>query len=478
MRLYAKHRRFAHCPSLFASRQLLTRRACDYALLPHGGEATSIWFLPVQLVGHGKNRDGRASYYLSSQSLTVEVYQGLVDRGWRRSGTVFYKPDVLRHCCPHYTIRLPVASFTPSKNHRQAINRWNKFVLGETYIKEAARLHPKSKEEKARERNSFDPITAIRESEYDNIKLPPEPAHRFKVTLEPDIFSQEKYSLFRNYQYNVHKESPTDISEHGFKRFLCNSPLQRKTAQVNGKDQKLGSYHQCYWFDGRLIAMGVLDLLPHCVSGVYFIYHSDFEKFNFGKMSAVREAMLTLEGGYEYYYMGFYIHLCAKMRYKGEYRPQYVLDPESLEWNPLEGELRALLDRKRYVSLARERRRGNVDGKDTLGTVAEEKKAEEEEDDYSDFPLPTASEAGDAVTKGMSLFDLKIPGVMAAEEVERDYPLDRQRITARGRMFEAEDLMAWDDSNIKNAKSLKGIIAELVAVMGPEVAGQVVVAFT
>jgi arginyl-tRNA--protein-N-Asp/Glu arginylyltransferase len=99
--------------------------------------------------------------------------------------------------------------------------------------------------------------------------------------------------------------------------------------------------------------MGVVDLLPHCVSGVYLIYHSDFEKWSLGKLSALQEATLTLEGGYQYYYMGYYIHSCPKMRYKGEYKPQYVLDPETYDWNPLDGELRQLLDTKPYVSLSR-----------------------------------------------------------------------------------------------------------------------------
>ncbi|KAF1916775.1 arginine-tRNA-protein transferase [Ampelomyces quisqualis] len=58
-----------------------------------------------------------ASYYFSSKLLTVECYQTLVDRGWRRSGTIFYKPDVLRHCCPHYTIRKTSSSLV------QAIER-------------------------------------------------------------------------------------------------------------------------------------------------------------------------------------------------------------------------------------------------------------------------------------------------------------------------------------------------------------------
>lgn len=201
---------------------------------------------------------------------------------------------------------------------------------------------------------------------------------------------------------------------------------------MNGKTQPLGSYHQCYRLDGRLIAMGVLDLLPHCVSGVYFIYHSDFEKWSFGKQSALREAALALEDGYEYYYMGYYIHSCVKMRYKGEYRPQHVLDPETNQWDPLDGELRHLLDKKRFVSLSREHRRS------AIKAAASGAPAELEEDDYHDYPLPTASEAGDAVQDGMSLFDLRVPGVMTAEEVEQDYPLDQQRITAKDRLFEAE----------------------------------------
>lgn len=52
--------------------------------------------------------------------------------------------------------------------------------------------------------------------------------------------------------------------------------------------------------------MSVLDLLPHCVSGVYFIYHEDYTKWGLGKLSACREAALAKEGGYRYYYMGVF----------------------------------------------------------------------------------------------------------------------------------------------------------------------------
>jgi arginyl-tRNA--protein-N-Asp/Glu arginylyltransferase len=34
-------------------------------------------------------------------------------------------------------------------------------------------------------------------------------------------------------------------------------------------------------------------------------------------------------------YTGYYIHTCAKMRYKGEYGPSYLLDPvRTREWQP------------------------------------------------------------------------------------------------------------------------------------------------
>jgi arginyl-tRNA--protein-N-Asp/Glu arginylyltransferase len=48
--------------------------------------------------------------------------------------------------------------------------------------------------------------------------------------------------------------------------------------------------------------MAVLDLLPHAVSGVYFLYHQDFEAYAFGKISALREAALAREQKYQYYY--------------------------------------------------------------------------------------------------------------------------------------------------------------------------------
>ncbi|KEQ71216.1 arginine-tRNA-protein transferase 1 [Aureobasidium namibiae CBS 147.97] len=396
------------------------------------------------------------SYYVITKSLSAKVYQDLIDRGWRRSGNLIYKPDVYRSCCPHYTIRLPAKSLAANTNQRKALNSWNKLVLGEEYIKETTKRFPKTKEEKARQRNGFDLLHTVHEAEIDQLK-PVAPAHRFEVTLEPDTCTEEKFQLYKDYQIHVHHDEPEEVSKKGFERFLCKSPIARETVKKDGKEQRLGSYHQCYRLDGRLIAIGVLDLLPHAVSGVYFIYHQDFEKWSFGKLSAMREAALALEGGYEFYYMGYYIHSCVKMRYKGDYKPQYVLDPETYEWNPLEGEVRELMAQQKYVSLSRER---------------SHKKGEEGIPYLLDTPVEVAANPED-------LFQWNMPGMMSAADVEAQVDLDKMRIhISKGMTVHTEDLVAWESGDIEDANSIKGVVGRYAAMVGPEVAKVAILDFS
>lgn len=106
-----------------------------------------------------------ASYYTSSVAVRPEHYEELIDRGWRRydrrytsaricltffpvyrSGTLYYKQNLQRSCCPYYTLRLEAAAYQPRRDQRKAINRWNKFILGPEYMRKAARLCPRSRE--------------------------------------------------------------------------------------------------------------------------------------------------------------------------------------------------------------------------------------------------------------------------------------------------------------------------------------------
>jgi len=416
--------------------------------------------------------------------LQPEYYEALLNRGWRRSGSLLYKPDQRASCCPQYTIRLDSDSFHASRDQRQALNRFNKYVLGDNYIKEAARLYPLSRDQAKKRNNDFNLLERVHESEKTHLrthslaadektksKTPPEPTHNFSVTLEPENYTEEKYFLFENYQRIVHKEPPSKITKRGFINFLCSSPLPKSRQALKGRERRLGSYHQCYRIDGKLIAVGILDLLPQCVSAVYFMYHESVHDHSFGKIGAMMEIALAKEEGYKFWYAGFYIHSCLKMRYKGDYLPQYVLDPESYAWDPLDGEMRKRLDERKFVSLSLERS-GTRSDKDAsalmLAADQEGKEAFENEDGDDNAPVPNPD---------LPIFARSMPGILTRTQLLTEVDLDRITIRVRGQDAETCDLVGWDEENIDNPNSIKGSVAELVAAVGAELGSRMVVAF-
>ncbi|OBT42814.1 hypothetical protein VE00_08171 [Pseudogymnoascus sp. WSF 3629] len=408
------------------------------------------------------------SYYASSKYLTPKFYEDLICRGWRRSGTLLYKPNLRNACCPHYTLRLDAPAFRATKDQRQAQNRFNHYILGDDYIKETARLHPKSKAEAARYKQTFDLGERVHESELSSLQGPTKPAHEFTVTLEPDTFTEEKYLLYENYQRIVHKEGPDDISRHGFRNFLCSSKIKRSTTTVDGKEKKLGSYHQCYRLDGRLVAIGVLDLLPNAVSAVYFMYHEDLHTWSPGKLSALRETALAIEQGCRWYMMGFYIHGCTKMKYKADYHPQYILDPEKYTWDLLDDDLKLRMDARRYVSLSSEKSQG----------IPAPTKEEAEAAAASRPPPPTNDDDDD-----LNLLSQNMPGVLTATELETFDLGSLLRPYGRGAVIRFGDLEDWEgypvpgDGRTDGEPVIKNALGDLVAVVGTELAGRLVVDF-
>lgn len=416
------------------------------------------------------------SYYAVSQTLSSSFYEDLLCRGWRRSGTLLYKPDQRVSCCPHYTIRLDASAFRPSKDQRQALNRFNRYVLGDSYIKESARLRPKTRAGAARRKCEFDLLERVHECELHSVETPPEPAHELSVTLESNAYTEEKFVLFENYQRIVHKESPNRITKAGFRSFLCTSPLKPVTTQVSGHTRRLGSYHQCYRLDGVLVALGVLDLLPDSISSVYFMYHESIHAWSPGKLSALREAALTMESGRSWYMMGYYIHTCPKMRYKGDFHPQYVQDPENYAWDLLDDDLRRRLDARKYVSLSRERSEGVAASIPEVSSDQAQIEPNEMEIEQTSVDYDTDDSDGDVA--GVPLSELNMPGIISRAELLSSNILDHIRLRIRSNpVVETSDLVIWESSDIDDPLSVKGKIADLVAAVGLDCAQRMIVDF-
>ncbi|CAM4727915.1 unnamed protein product [Leuciscus chuanchicus] len=431
--------------------------------------------------GYCRNEGG-----MWSHTMTVQDYQDLIDRGWRRSGKYVYKPIMNKTCCPQYTISCHALNFHPSKTHKKTLKRVNKFLSkGEMPVERCDEGHegepmnsvheedvrpppedplkidqveiqdittsldtessnstpredaaPASAEKtsnvtakpgkgadpnrplcrkakdirkekrlqkeqlKQQETVSSSPSPAPSKSSSNQPKsleefiteyLPNDPLHRLEVRLvrssppspqfkasfdasyqvyklyqmaihkdppdkptesqvrlvpvsfeDPEFLASYKQSvaLYARYQMTVHGDAPSECGESEFKRFLCDSPLEAETAP-DGPDVGYGSFHQQYWLDGRIVAVGVLDILPSCVSSVYLYYHPDFSSLSLGTYSALREIAFTRQLQKQspklaYYYLGFYVHSCPKMRYKGQYRPSDLLCPETYAWVSIE----------------------------------------------------------------------------------------------------------------------------------------------
>ncbi|EFE40693.1 hypothetical protein TRV_04587, partial [Trichophyton verrucosum HKI 0517] len=352
---------------------------------------------------------------------------------------------------------------------RKALNRWTAFVLGTEYVHAAARLCPRSRQEKKRHDQTFDLGQRVHETEYPSLPRPVnpltkrtiEPAHKFEINLESDSFSVAKFELFLRYQTTIHKEHESRWKHSDFKRFLC-SGIKQKTVkhtitQEDGStttvERKLGSYHQCYRLDGKLVAVAVLDLLPHSVSSVYIFhglyiyiytdldsYDPEYEKFELGKISAMREIALTQEMHFQHYYMGILPPFSFNLNLDDLYISIYIYakrNPETFEWHSLDEVFAPKLDKQRYFSTS----------------------GQQVPDVYEDIPDEDA----------MSLFDLHMPGVLTVQQLKSTVDLDHWHLLIRGMLVEMIDLVGWETSSVKNPQAIKGIVAELAATLGPEV---------
>ncbi|KAH9045211.1 arginine-tRNA-protein transferase [Lactarius pseudohatsudake] len=229
---------------------------------------------------------------LQAYHMSCSVYQRMIDRGWRRSGLFCYKPDLKRSCCPQYTIKLDATEFKASKSQRKLINRWNRFVFGGDSGAGEDTAPRKGKG------SSNEPQFVLEDAIHASENALNDPAHVF-----------EKH---------IHQK-PGKISGD-FKRFLVDTPLQREpipypSTPPTHLPSHYGSYHQLYRLD---------DILPSCVSSVYFMWEKEYEKLSLGKLSALREISLAKEFHDAWWY---YIYTCQKMKYKGEYSPSFLADP-------------------------------------------------------------------------------------------------------------------------------------------------------
>ncbi|XP_018333588.1 arginyl-tRNA--protein transferase 1 isoform X2 [Agrilus planipennis] len=425
--------------------------------------------------GYCNNQNCSVLYGMWAEQLTVEDYQNLIDRGWRRSGKYCYKPVMHETCCPQYTIRCEALKFHPSKSQKKVIKRFNKFITDDSKQEKGDNISDNSSNtENSGENSSIGFISRqqptneldfskfkdntvqsaddcnidessdnrldkakvhINETKCDsevaeehkevdsNIanttatttevvkkgvgadpsrppckkakllrierkqqkliqkglkigqketakneqkkledfidQIPENAKHKLKLQIEnisevhPHF--QTEAALFEKYQMAIHNDERNDCDPKQFQEFLVDTPLKTVRSRGENGTVMLGSFHQQYWIDDKLIAVGVIDILPKCVSSVYFFYDPEYRFLTLGTYGSLREiyfvrSLHQILPSIEYYYMGYYIHSCPKMRYKGRLGNSLLLCPETYKWFPIENCI-PKLDANKYSRL-------------------------------------------------------------------------------------------------------------------------------
>ncbi|XP_043568630.1 arginyl-tRNA--protein transferase 1 isoform X7 [Chiloscyllium plagiosum] len=394
--------------------------------------------------GYCKGSSSSYSNGMWAHTMSVQDYEDLIDRGWRRSGMYVYKPTMNRTCCPQYTIRCHALDFKLSKSSKKVLKKMARFlskgevakgtdvepmdshsedagidhqavpcnsevnvdiekplkIVSLEELPESAEIQENPQPDAASEKGEPGQKHASSETNVStgSLKCTPKPgrgADPNKPPCRKAKVIRREMKLTKLLQKQQQKEM-ADISQHQepsssnphphplqhhatqankpksleefisesltpdaahkleYTRFLCDSPLQAENP-TDGPPSGYGSFHQQYWLDGKIIAVGVIDILPHCISSVYLYYDPDYAFLSLGVYSAFREIAFTTQlqktaPSIRYYYMGFYIHSCPKMKYKGQYHPSDLLCPETYAWVPIE-KCRTKLDQSKYSRL-------------------------------------------------------------------------------------------------------------------------------
>eukprot|EP00347_Sterkiella_histriomuscorum_P016430 403353207 len=181
------------------------------------------------------------------------------------------------------------------------------------------------------------------------------PKHVYTISLHKPKFTQELMNLSVRYEKAVHKR---EQDQNNVQIYLCDIPTYNPQNQAEAQfpsypdTMKLdrhrefkeegecvnpgpGSYHMYHRIDGRLVAVGVIDICPsQVVNSAYFMWDPDFKFLNLGTVGALIELeyMRMLRMKYKltnlkWYHLGELNINCPKVNYKLNYQPGYVICP-------------------------------------------------------------------------------------------------------------------------------------------------------
>jgi arginine-tRNA-protein transferase len=197
--------------------------------------------------------------------VTAAELGAMLERGWRRFGPVYFRP-ACEGCGECMTLRIPTATFRPTKSQRRA-------------RKNASGL--------------------VRE-----------------MTAQP-VVDDERLDLYA--RWHAHREatrgwdeSPLDAERYAFD-FAFQHPSVR---EVTFRDPR----------DGHLVGLGIVDEIPRALSAVYFFWDPERAPPSLGTAHIVTLVDDAAARALDHVYLGYRVAGCASLAYKGRFGPHELLE--------------------------------------------------------------------------------------------------------------------------------------------------------
>lgn len=147
------------------------------------------------------------------------------------------------------------------------------------------------------------------------------------------------------------------------------------------------------------------------------------------------------------------------MRYKIDFSPQQILDPDTLGWIDLTQDILGKFDGHGYLDLQKTGNDTIESSVSTEGTIPMNVKNNEDE---------TSNDEDAESDEEASLFNSTMPGIPSIEEMG-SVDLDRIAVRLNRGYCYGGDLFEWHSESIDKEGSAKAMVAELVAAVGPDV---------
>ncbi len=200
--------------------------------------------------------------YKYIKDCSLELSSKLVQRGWRRFGHYYSRPDC-GTCSACESMRTDVNAFIFSKSVRRVMKK-----------NEGTRV----------------------------------------LVRKPSI-SQDHLALYEKYHRYMEKKKgweyyPLTLESYG---------------DLYAKGFSSYGYEILYIRDNKLIGVDLVDFLEDGLSAIYFYYDPDYAHLSLGKFSLYKEIEMAKERDLSWIYLGYYVKECPSLSYKDTYKPNQIL---------------------------------------------------------------------------------------------------------------------------------------------------------